>query len=531
VLRRLTTLSLLLLSLSFGEAQTRYALPGATVEEEGDALGLSYEGRTLLYAPGLGWLERGLRSAPVVEGGEVYVGEDVLSYLGVTLPRLTGVRSSGGGTVRVVFDFENLSREALPLRKTGRVGAGEALTLTLPPLLRPQDLPARVEGLELDLEPTLRATLLRLRGPAFRYEAFALKGPTRLVVDVTADLPAGDTLLDAREGLLSGLFPPLGGPRTLAPGVTLRRLSHPTVAGESRVDLVEIAPNRGAFRIVGGSYGPRPLSELAAGGLVGINASYFDTEGGRTIGLLKRNADLLSLPSRGRAAIGFGFGTPVIGRVKLELKIRVNGQEHRFPPSPDGRVALHTTVGETVGTPRQGAIVVRGGRVLENKVGPRRVPPGGFVLTYVPDLHAPELRALALVDPGDTLRYDAELLPRAFNFVPYAVEAGPLLVEEGRPAYAPGLEVFDTRDPESNVNRRTTRAAVGVRADGTVLFVTATQMTARELVPLLLELGAEDALQMDSGGSSTLFAGGAVVNRPPLLQRRVATAIVYSPRW
>jgi exopolysaccharide biosynthesis protein len=54
-------------------------------------------------------------------------------------------------------------------------------------------------------------------------------------------------------------------------------------------------------------------------------------------------------------------------------------------------------------------------------------------------------------------------------------------------------------------------------------------MTTAELVPLFLELGAEEALQLDSGGSSTLVVAGEVVNRPTLLQRRVATVIAYTP--
>ena len=113
--------------------------------------------------------------------------------------------------------------------------------------------------------------------------------------------------------------------------------------------------------------------------------------------------------------------------------------------------------------------------------------------------------------------------------MPEAVEAGPLLVAGGRSANRPGLEAFDVEDLESNVNRRTTRAALGVRADGTVLLLVATNLTAGELVPLLIDLRADNALQLDSGGSSTLVAGGEVVNRPAALQRKVATVITYTP--
>jgi hypothetical protein len=540
-------------------AQPHYALPGAAVRESPESLTFHYEGEGYSYAAGLGWLnlDAGL-SAPVTENGLLYLEDDVLNALGVALPRLRGVRSSGGGTVRVVFDFGALTASELePLRQTGALTPERPLRLRLPPLLVARTLRERLEGFTLrvmDGAGDADATVLQLGGPTARYTAFPLANPTRLVVDLRADPGAADALLDAQKNLLSRLTRPREGVRELGGGVTLRSFSTPTVAGSSRVDLVEIAPNRGRFRVEGGSYDLRTPSELTGAALVGLNASYFDPESGRSIGFLKGRGRLESLPSRGRAAVGFGFGDPVVGRPEGTLEVTVtsdtgsatgtlvsnnlvssstvsnnpvlNNSVRRLELGLlEERVALHTVPGAWVGSPRQGAVVVSAtGRVLENMVGPSQVPAGGFVLSYLP-----ELRALARVDAGDTVTYRLETRPSVWRFVPEAVEAGPLLIADGRSAYRPGLEAFDTRDRESNINRRTTRAALGVRADGTVLLLVATELTAAELVPLFLRLGAEDALQLDSGGSSTLVVGGEVINRPALLQRRVATVITYTP--
>ena len=535
-------------------AQPHYALPGAAVRESPESLTFRYEGERYSYAAGLGWLnlDTGL-SAPVTENAQVYLEDDVLDALGVALPRLRGVRSSGGGTVRVVFDFGALDAARLePLRQTGTLTPERPLRLRLPPLLVARTLRERLEGFTLRVTDGANratgadATILQLAGPTARYTAFPLANPTRLVVDLRADPGSADAMLDAQENLLSRLVRPREGVRELGGGVTLRSFNTPTVAGSSRVDLVEIAPNRGRFRVEGGSYDLRTPSELTGAALVGLNASYFDPESGRSIGFLKGRGGLESLPSRGRAAIGFGFGDPVVGRPEGTLVVTVtsgtgaSGLSDRVLNSDrtssnrarrleldlhEERVTLHTAPGAWVGSPRQGAVVVSvAGRVLEKKVGPRRVPTGGFVLSYLP-----EVRALALVDAGDAVAYRLETRPSIWRFVPEAVEAGPLLVADGRSAYHPGLEAFDTRDRESNINRRTTRAALGVRADGTVLLLVATELTAAELVPLFLRLGAEDALQLDSGGSSTLVVGGEVINRPALLQRRVATVITYTP--
>ena len=523
-----------------------YALPGAAVVPSSEPT-FSYGGERYSYAPGLGWLslEPGL-SPPRLDEGQVYLQGDVLDALSVTLPRLTGVRSSGGGTVRVVFDFAGLDAgELASLTQTGTTRG--PLNLRLPPLLLPETLPGKLENLTLSVRiprADVRSgdsTVLSLTGPEaagpLRFDVFPLANPTRLVADLSVnpvpEPPAtsgtGDAALDLRERLLDRLLGTRTGERNLGGGATLRSFSTVTLAGRSQVDLVEIAPDRGRFAVQGGSAALRTPSELTGRALVGLNASYFDPASGRSIGLLKHRGVLESLPSRNRAVVGFGFGQPVVGRPESELLITVNRTLRTVLSLERERVTLYTALGvgagAQVGSPRQGAIVVSAtGRVLENKVGPRRVPTGGFVLSYLP-----EVRPLALVNAGETLAYRLETRPSVWRFVPEAVEAGPLLVEEGRSAFSPALEAFDTEDPESNINRRTTRAALGVRKGGTVLLVVATNMTAGELVPLLLDLHAESALQLDSGGSSTLVAGGEVVNRPAGLQRKVATVITYTP--
>ena len=540
-----------------------YALPGA-VGRDADILTVSYEGESYSYAAGLGWLdlEAGL-SAPLFSSGRVYLQGDVLDALEVSLPRLAGVRSSGGGTVRVVVDFDALGSRELEaqlepqlqaLRAEGTTTPARPLTLQLPPLLLPENLPKQLEGLTLKVTAEPDATTLQLSTPAdgydLRYNVFPLRNPARLVVDLVVrpgtglggepepapnsasgtELDSSDTAdaqLDAREALLGRLTAPREGDRDLGGGATLRSFSVPTPAGSSRIDLVEIAPNRGKFRIEGGSYDLRTPSELTGGALVGLNASYFDPDTGRSIGFLKEAGALESLPSRGRAAVGFGFGRPLIGRPEGVLRLRVNGSAPLELNLKEERVVLHTAPGAWVGSPRQGAIVVSAlGRVVENKVGPRCVPVGGYVLSYLPDV-----RPLALVNAGDTVEQDLITRPGVWRFVPEAVEAGPLLVSGGRSAYAPADEAFDPTDQESNVSRRTTRAALGVRADGTVLLLVGTQLTAAELVPIFLDLDAESALQLDSGGSSTLVVDGEVINRPALLQRRVATVITYTPAF
>jgi hypothetical protein len=546
-LMKVLLLLLVLIPLATAYAQEeRYRLAGADLVEEAGAWLLRYEGHELRYLPGVGWLGDDLGAAPTRVAGNVYVSAATLAALGVERPRLERVRSSRGDAVRLVFDISGLpTRTPLEqLAQEGVLAAGEPLQLRLPRLLLPLEPASGVPGIELSVREGLIRTEIDISGPAMHYRVFALDEPTRLVVDLTPHepLPAAPTVsappgplppsevaeaaldaADARWLEPFDLSPPVAS-RPLHPAVIHRELRVPVPGGTSRVDILEIDPSYGEFRVVGESFVPRTLSQLSDGGLAAINASYFDTRNHLSIGFLRIDHTLLSLPSRNRASIGFGVGRPIIDRVAVDLSVRVNGRAAFQGIVTENEVVVHTSAGYLVGSPTRGALVVEQGRVVENKIGPRRVPEGGFVLVYEPDI-----RELALADEGDLLSYSARFVPDAFNRVRYAVEAGPLLVQGGRPAYAPDLEAFDVVNPESNVNRRTTRAAVGVREDGTVLFVTATNMTASELVPLFLSLGAVDALQMDSGGSSTLVAKGQVINRPASSQRQIATAIVFVP--
>lgn len=128
------------------------------------------------------------------------------------------------------------------------------------------------------------------------------------------------------------------------------------------------------------------------------------------------------------------------------------------------------------------------------------------------------------------------------------LQAGPLLVANGCSAVA------DESDPEgfsagshqfdSNVNDgRHPRAALA-RADEHLLAVACDGRTRRdagltlaELAAALVSIGAEEAINLDGGGSASLVHAGRLRNRPreehgiELLEGRpIVTAVVFDPR-
>lgn len=129
------------------------------------------------------------------------------------------------------------------------------------------------------------------------------------------------------------------------------------------------------------------------------------------------------------------------------------------------------------------------------------------------------------------------------------LQAGPLLVRDGAPVYD------RTQDPEgfsagaaqfdSDITLgRHPRAALGVTAAGRLLAVVCdgrsradAGLTLEELAALLAGLGAQDALNLDGGGSTSLVADGRLRNRPRGGWERpepggrpVSTALLFVPR-
>ncbi|MBP5548789.1 MAG: phosphodiester glycosidase family protein [Bacteroidales bacterium] len=95
--------------------------------------------------------------------------------------------------------------------------------------------------------------------------------------------------------------------------------------------------------------------------------------------------------------------------------------------------------------------------------------------------------------------------------------AGPLLIYHGK--------LIPMRDDKEFVTNRHNRTAIGTKKDGTVLLVTidgrmklSEGMSLMDFQKLLYYLGCEDALNLDGGGSTTMYVKGfehsGIVNHP-----------------
>jgi exopolysaccharide biosynthesis protein len=95
------------------------------------------------------------------------------------------------------------------------------------------------------------------------------------------------------------------------------------------------------------------------------------------------------------------------------------------------------------------------------------------------------------------------------------------------------------KSSKSFIETKHPRTAVAKLKDGKFLMVTVDGrseesggMSLYQLADFLLEMGATDAMNLDGGGSTTMFAGGKVVNKPSdqTGERKVSDAILVFPR-
>jgi hypothetical protein len=223
------------------------------------------------------------------------------------------------------------------------------------------------------------------------------------------------------------------------------------------------------------------------------------------------------LPRRARRARVVHFPQPE----RLDVWCRGNGVEEavvagfflRDPYRPlgelwiDGRPARHEPVAAPYGD-RRGSVVIDDGdvRLVERSEAPAR-PTGDLV------------------------------------------QAGPLLVADGaiafdpaedREGFAAGAGQFDSDITDG----RYPRAALGVSAEWLVAVACDGRrsnvdggLSMVELAGVMVELGAERAINLDGGGSTTLVHRGHLLNRPYSTQdqpapasRPVVSALVFEPR-
>jgi exopolysaccharide biosynthesis protein len=157
-----------------------------------------------------------------------------------------------------------------------------------------------------------------------------------------------------------------------------------------------------------------------------------------------------------------------------------------------------------------------------------------------------ERRGSVVIDDGDLRLVERSAAPA--QPPGDLVQAGPLLVVDGaivfaadadREGFSAGAGQFDSDITEG----RYPRAALGVSSESLVALACDGRrsnvdagLSMLELAEAMIELGAESAINLDGGGSTTLVHRGHLLNRPYSTQnqpapasRKVVSALAFAP--
>lgn len=373
----------------------------------------------------------------------------------------------------------------------------------------------------------------RVPGPAAASDARARRG------GATAAPSAPDA---GRVG--QGAKPAVSQPfRRVAPGIELAEVGRRTPTGPLRVYALKLDPRQVSLEPTlarpAGRFGLAPVSQLAraGGAIAAMNAGFFSWRSGAPQGTLVMDGCLVSRALRDRPALWIrADGSAYIAELAPAAAVHLeDGTTLRCAAVNEDakrdRMVLYTShFGATTGTvpdPSRWECALDGqGRVVAVGAGDLAIPRGGFVVSA-------QGRARRALRHGTHLARKVGLGFGLGSDIRHALGGNLVLVRNGTLSEEVGI-LRTLPAPH-----REPRTAFGITAEGDYLLICvdgrrpghSVGATYVELAEAVHALGAVDALNLDGGGSTTLWLGGRVVNKPSEgSERAVGTAFLVKPR-
>ena len=258
-----------------------------------------------------------------------------------------------------------------------------------------------------------------------------------------------------------------------------------------------------------------------------INGTFFTPSTGKPLGMVMIDQRMVSEPILSRTAFGITRSKkvlfdPISFKATISLSnrtIKIDGVNRRRQRR---EVVIYTPeYGLTTKTKDGIEITIVNNQISSINSSNSYIPGEGYVLSIGPD--GPDIKGVRLFKEAElNLGLDGE-----WKDVVYALGGGPRLVKEGKIYITSKLENFR---PDVALSRAA-RSAIGVTKDGKLLLVTVDSATLKELANLMIGLGAEEAMNLDGGGSSTLVYRDWVVNSPQgQRERAVSNALLVFER-
>jgi hypothetical protein len=356
----------------------------------------------------------------------------------------------------------------------------------------------------------------------------------------------------------------LGAPREIASGITLYHLSDRSLLDPPAavsIWLLRVNPGAADLRAVLSNDAiveTEIVPDMAVrhDAIAAINAGFFLIPSGDPAGIYKLQGQLVSDTKRPRGALGIlhdGGQRLLFGRVTATMTLRV--PRRGLVDAAMAIAGVDTTrrrdrlmlftpaYHQHTDTPATGLEWVLQGKPLRVTSGPLEagktpIPRDGYVLSFGGTRPPSLLRSLRVgsrveLDTHYTAVDGAETDWRKADAI---VGGAGLLLRDGRLVTDWKMEQLSPMFAET----RHPRTLIGTQADGTIWLVTVDGRQPRlsggmslfELRALAQRLGLKNALNLDGGGSTTMWVAGTIVNSPSDAAgaRRVSDALIVTRR-
>lgn len=303
---------------------------------------------------------------------------------------------------------------------------------------------------------------------------------------------------------------------------------------------LRFSPSHDPFRIApvlaNSIFSREKLSSLVqkGGAIAGINGGFFSKEG-KPLGLIATDGNVHTENLFHRSCfVEKKSGQFGIENIEVEVYARGDdGQTLKLSginkERKDNDIILFTPAfGTSTKTNAWGTeFSVSGGAALEKDpaLNNTAIPQDGFVFS----LGAKRADAASFFGTGRKMEVIFHLKPE--NDYKNILCAGPRLIKDGALAVASKEEQFKPDVAKG----KAPRTAIGITKTGEIIMLVVDGrnaqksggITLQELAHLMAKLGAEHALNLDGGGSSTMVIGDMVVNTPSDgTERKIATALL-----
>jgi exopolysaccharide biosynthesis protein len=336
----------------------------------------------------------------------------------------------------------------------------------------------------------------------------------------------------------------------IANGVSYWEGQRWTGGGPARVRTLRVDPKRAEVRPAmaapgkEGKMGLEPVSRIVARNkaIAGINGTFFSPATMEPLGLLVVDGQLVSSQLYNRSAFYLlKDGRSMVSNANLMAQVTTPDGDFLQPHAVNQPAARHQLTlytdhygfkSRTWPDPSRWEVALSPlGNIVNMGSGNLSIPMGGVVLSAQGKERAKLMQALS---PGSQSKVTVSLEKSGAN-VAHVIGGGPTLVQKGKVRITAVEERF-----RNDVSQgRAPRTALGVDAKGNILLATvdgrqpgySAGMTLRELARTLDELGAQEAINLDGGGSTTMALKGDVVNKPSDGRERwVSNALIVTPR-